>query len=194
MRYSKEHKAQTRDRVLKEAAAVLRANGPDRLAVAEVMNRAGLTHGGFYSHFANRDELLSEAVGYMFRDRYDHFFSDSDMAEPRVALQRFVDSYLSVRHCKARDTGCPIPILAGELHRLPAKAQGRFDQAVTRLTQGVAVLLERMGVEPAQSRATSAVAEMVGAVAIARTLASSTAVAELLHTAKASVEEKLALS
>lgn len=193
MRYSSEHKAQTRDRVLKEAAAVLRASGPDRLGVAEVMNRAGLTHGGFYAHFANRDELLSEAVGYMFRDRYEHFFSDGETAEPRVALQRFVDNYLSARHCKARDTGCPIPILAGELHRLPAKAQGRFDQAVNRLTQGVAVLLDRMGVEGAQARAASAVAEMVGAVAIARTLASPVAAGELLLAAKASVEEKLAL-
>ncbi|GAC1421579.1 MAG: TetR/AcrR family transcriptional regulator [Novosphingobium sp.] len=193
MRYDSEHKARTRERVLKEAAAALRTNGSDRLGVADVMNRAGLTHGGFYAHFKNRDELLGEAVGYMFKDRYDHYFADSETAEPRAALQRFVDSYLSMRHRDARDTGCPIPILAGELHRLPEAARGRFDSAVHRITDGIATLLERMTIEAPRQRAVSAVAEMVGAIAIARTLATLAESEELLATAKASVETKLGL-
>lgn len=193
MRYDSEHKARTRDRILKEAAAALRANGSDRLGVADVMNRAGLTHGGFYAHFKNRDELLSEAISYMFKDRYDHFFADSKSAEPRIALQGYIDSYLSKRHLDARETGCPIPILAGELHRLNHAARSRFDTAVNRMIDIIAALMERMGIDSPRPRATSAVAEMVGAVAIARTLATASESEELLATAKASVEAKLGL-
>lgn len=192
MRYDSEHKARTRDRVLKEAAAALRADGPDRLGVAAVMSRAGLTHGGFYAHFESKDDLLSQAVGYMFQDRYDAFFADLETVAPRVGLRRLVDTYLSMRHRDARDMGCPIPILSGELHRLPDAARARFVQAIDRLTGGIVVLLEREGVDAARSRAVSAVAEMVGAIAISRTLSVAGAEEMLVH-AKASVERKLGL-
>ena len=192
MRYDSEHKARTRDRVLKEAAAALRDDGPDRFGVAAVMNRAGLTHGGFYAHFKNRDELLTEAVGYMFKDRYATFFVDADTIDPCVGLQRLVDFYVSMRHRAARDTGCPIPILSGELHRLPEAARARFVGAIERLTTGIVTLLERAGVEEARARAVSVVSEMVGAIALSRTLDDDRA-QEVLGHVKASVESKLGL-
>ena len=46
MRYDADHKQKTRQRVLKEAAKAMRADGPHQIAVADVMARAGLTHGG----------------------------------------------------------------------------------------------------------------------------------------------------
>ena len=192
MRYGNEHKAYTRDRVLKEAAAAIRAEGPDRVGVAAVMKRVGLTHGGFYAHFGSRDELLSEAVGYMFKDRYDAFFADLDTIDPRLGLRRLVDYYASMSHRDARDVGCPIPILAGDLHRLPEAAQARFVQAVDRLTGGIVTLLDRAGIHAPQPRAASAVAEMVGAIAIARTLDNQRA-DELLGHVRKSVERKLCL-
>ncbi|WP_174287403.1 TetR/AcrR family transcriptional regulator [Sphingomonas bacterium] len=192
MRYDSEHKARTRGRVLTEAAAALRADGPDRFGVAAVMNRAGLTHGGFYAHFRSRDELLTEAVGHMFKDRYDAFFADLDTVDPQAALRRLVDYYLSMRHRDARDQGCPIPILSGELHRLPDAARERFVQAVDRLTGGIATLLARASTDAPRARAVSAVAEMVGAIAISRTLGTAGA-EELLAHAGTSVGRKLGL-
>lgn len=193
MRYDNEHKSRTRERVLTEAAAAIRADGPDRVGVAAVMKRAGLTHGGFYAHFASKEELLSEAVGYMFDGRYDIFFADLDTVDPRVGLQRLVDYYVSMRHRDARDKGCPIPILSGELHRLPEAARARFAQAVDRLTDGMATFLDRAGVDESRQRALSAVAEMVGAIAISRTFTDVAKAADLLASAKASIERKLDL-
>ena len=192
MRYDSDHKTRTRDRILKEAAAALRTDGPDRVGVAAVMNRAGLTHGGFYAHFSNRDELLSAAVDHMFNDRYDAFFADIETVDPRAALERLVDYYVSMRHRDARDVGCPIPILSGELHRLPDAARTRFVLAVERLTDGIATLLDRAGVDRSRERAVSAVAEMVGAIAIARTV-DDTGAQTLLHYVKRSVTAKLGL-
>ncbi|HZV09332.1 MAG TPA: TetR/AcrR family transcriptional regulator, partial [Novosphingobium sp.] len=62
------HKARVRDRILDEAAAALRSGGTDGLSVANLMKRAGLTHGGFYAHFENRDDLVAHAVDRMFKD------------------------------------------------------------------------------------------------------------------------------
>ncbi len=59
MRYDSEHKKRTRQRVLSEAAAAIRAVGPDGIGVAGVMAKAGLTHGAFYAHFESKDDLVA---------------------------------------------------------------------------------------------------------------------------------------
>jgi len=64
MRYLKDHKVRTRKRIVERASCGLRQKGANGLSVAALMKLAGLTHGGFYSHFASRDALVEEA----FRD------------------------------------------------------------------------------------------------------------------------------
>ena len=68
MRYDAEHKQKTRERVVQEAAREIRAQGPHRVGVAGIMAKAGLTHGGFYAHFASKDDLVLAAMEQMFRD------------------------------------------------------------------------------------------------------------------------------
>ena len=68
MRYDAEHKQRTREKVLKAAAKVIRAKGPDRIGVAEVMADVGLTHGGFYAHFESKDDLVSAAIEKMLEE------------------------------------------------------------------------------------------------------------------------------
>lgn len=190
MRYDIEHKARTRERVLREAAAAIRTDGPGRVGVAALMARAGLTHGGFYAHFGSKDDLLSEAVAYMFQDRYAAFFADVETVEPRSALRQFVDLYLSMRHRDARAKGCPVPILAGDIHRLPDAARVRFEEAVDQLVGGVTTLLRRSSVSEPDRVARSAVAEMVGAVALARTYADDSKAETLLADVRLSVETR----
>ena len=194
MRYGSEHKAQTRSRVVQEAAAAIRADGVERIGVAQIMARAGLTHGGFYAHFESKDDLIAQAVEYMFEDRYAAFFKHLDDPDPRAALRRFVDFYLSMRHRDAPDRGCPIPGLAGQVAHMPERARNRFQLAVDRLTDGVATLLERAGEEHAADTAMSVVSEMVGAIAVARTLTDEKKAERLLANARESVCLKLELS
>jgi TetR/AcrR family transcriptional repressor of nem operon len=66
MRYTSDHKHETRTKILNAAARVLREQGPDRLAIGEVMASVGLTHGGFYAHFPSKDALVEEALATMF--------------------------------------------------------------------------------------------------------------------------------
>ena len=62
MRYSDTHKEETRNKVVRAAAVAVRAKGPEGVGVAEIMAEAGLTHGGFYAHFASREAMLAEAA------------------------------------------------------------------------------------------------------------------------------------
>jgi TetR/AcrR family transcriptional repressor of nem operon len=191
MRYSSDHKAETRERVLKEAATAIRRDGVDRVGVAQVMGAAGLTHGGFYAHFASKDDLVAQAVEFMFQDRYAAFFDGLEEVEPRDALTRFVDRYLSMRHRDARDAGCPIPVLAGQLPHLPEAAQARFVTAVERLTDAVASLLRRLGAAEVEAVSSAVIAEMVGAVALARVHADDAKAEAMLASVRESVKAKL---
>ena len=68
MRYEPEHKTRTRDRIVRNAARKLRAEGLSGPGVASVMKASGLTVGGFYKHFRSKDELLADAIAEGFSD------------------------------------------------------------------------------------------------------------------------------
>ena len=171
MRYSNEHKAKTRQRVLKEAAREIRAKGPGGVAVAGVMARAGLTHGGFYAHFASKDELVAEAVGTMFDDAQKRTRTIEPDGEPRRWLRAYLDFYLSPAHRDNPERGCPLPSLSGDLAREHGPARARFGLGVDALSHRIAEALSALGHPDPESDATAVLAQLVGAVALARAVA-----------------------
>ena len=62
MPYSARHKLRTRERILESAHRLFNSKGFAEVSMAEIMEEAGLTHGGFYRHFRDKDELYAEAV------------------------------------------------------------------------------------------------------------------------------------
>ena len=168
MRYDAEHKARTRERVLDSAVRTIRREGPGRLAVAGVMQDAGMTHGGFYAHFASRDELIMAAIAEMFGSARDSFERRTEGLPPCDALRTYVRFYLSRGHRDARDSGCPLPVLAGDLPRMAAAARERYSQGVARLTGLLQAQLEALGRPDAPALAASALAEMIGALSLSR--------------------------
>jgi TetR/AcrR family transcriptional repressor of nem operon len=171
MRYDSEHKERTRARVLKEAAKAIRAEGPHRVGVAGVMAKAGLTHGGFYAHFASKDDLVVAAMSRMFDEASAKFDRLTAGKQPATALRAYIDFYLSRQHRDARDTGCPLPSLSADLPRLGNAARQQFATGVAGLTAAIGGLLSALGRSDAESLASSALAEMVGALSLARGVA-----------------------
>jgi TetR/AcrR family transcriptional regulator, transcriptional repressor for nem operon len=171
MRYDSEHKERTRDRVLKEAAKAIRAEGPHRVGVAAMMAKAGLTHGGFYAHFASKDDLVVAAMARMFDEASAKFDSLTAGKPPAAALRAYIDFYLSRQHRDARDTGCPLPSLSADLPRLGVAARQQFAAGVAGLTAKVGGLLSALGRSDAVILASSALAELVGALSLARGVA-----------------------
>ena len=172
MRYSSDHKEKTRERVLREAAREIRAKGRENVAVARVMERAGLTHGGFYAHFESKESLIAEAIETMFRDARGRAEAIEQTPEPQAALKAYVDFYLSPAHRDSRDRGCPLPALSGDFARSDdAEQRARFGAGVEGLTGRLAKALTAMGALDPHAEASAMLAQMVGAVALSRAVA-----------------------
>jgi TetR/AcrR family transcriptional repressor of nem operon len=168
MRYEPNHKEQTRRKVLRAATRAIRAEGPHQMAVAKVMAKAGLTVGGFYAHFESKDALIAAAIDEMFAEARSRQMLESGDKPPAEALAAYIDFYLSPTHRDARATGCPMPSLAADLPRLTAKARERFAAGVASLRGRVAERLTQLGFRDAEAQASSMVAELVGALSLAR--------------------------
>ena len=115
MGHSQEDKATSHQRIVEIAAARMRESGTAGPGVAELMREAGLTHGGFYKHFALRDDLVAEAVDSAFSmgtARLDALTAGAD--DP---LSAFVDGYASREHCDNPGEGCAVVALASDLAR-----------------------------------------------------------------------------
>ncbi len=187
MRYDSDHKSETRQRVLKEAAREIRAKGPGGVAVAGIMARAGLTHGGFYAHFESKEALIAAAIETMFESAARRFDRSAAHDDPGTALRAYVDFYLSPGHRDSREHGCPLPALSGDLARLDPEARVRFGKGVAGLTGRLADALGRLGVADPELAGASMLAEMVGAVTLSRAVADSAQSDKILERARASV-------
>jgi len=191
MRYSGTHKQETRERVLAIAARALRAKGPERLGVSEVMAEAGLTHGGFYAHFKSKDDLLAAAVEEAFKDGRA-LWARATKDHPGVeGLARYIDLYVSEAHRDRIDTGCPIAALGGDFARSDSAAAVVFRASLERLLGAMA---ERLPGDDAEARATLAAslfAEMMGAVLVARALGDQPASSRTLEAARRNLRARI---
>jgi TetR/AcrR family transcriptional repressor of nem operon len=194
MRYDGDHKRRTRERVLKEAGKAIRAKGPSNVGVADVMAKAGLTHGGFYAHFANRDEMLGAAIDKMFEEAGARIqMSGIGQSDPAPALEAYVDFYLSPAHRDTRTSGCPLPFLSADAPRLPAESREAYAAGVERLTARIADQLSLMGHPEPRLTASSALSEMVGALALARADPDLERAEQRLVSSRMSVKRRLGL-
>eukprot|EP00903_Cladosiphon_okamuranus_P002208 g2206.t1 len=140
---------------------MLRAEGTDATSVSDVMQAAGLTHGGFYRHFKSKDELVSAA----FRKAVDDVLKDMEQApdetERSKARRDYIDTYLSKCHVDNRGDGCPLAALANDLSRGEEAARHEGLAAFERVSG-----LLKTDESPAQGKALLAL--MVGTVTLAR--------------------------
>lgn len=170
MRYRPEHKAEVRQKIVKDASRRIRAEGMNGAAVAAVMRDTGLTHGGFYKHFESKDELLMESLGEAFRDITDKLTLAAEQSRSVPAWKAIVKSYLSLEYCDHPDRGCPLPALAPELARVDEKMRGRiFAELVNYRDRMVPLMPGRRAAD--KERAFFVIfSAMTGAVEIARML------------------------
>src|SRR5246127_3512022 len=106
MRYSREHKQETHDRIVRKASVRLREKGAHGIGVADLMKEAGLTHGGFYAHFDSRDALLIEAFAYAMDRGRENWRKLAEQAPPEKRLATIVASYLTPLHRDDPGHGC----------------------------------------------------------------------------------------
>jgi TetR/AcrR family transcriptional repressor of nem operon len=169
MRRSRSATAESKRRVVTAAARLMRECGPDGVSVAEVMGAAGMTHGGFYSHFPAKDALLAAATEQAFAEKLDPIEAAPAGAARHEALLRYLDAYLSMGHVTTPGAGCPIAGLAPELGRAAPEVRAAMAGGVRRMLETLAAAAPADG-DP-RGRAISMLASAVGAIVLARAVA-----------------------
>jgi TetR/AcrR family transcriptional regulator, transcriptional repressor for nem operon len=163
-------KERTRERILRAAARAIRKHGYEGVGVADVMKEAGLTHGGFYAHFASRDALLAQAAEQAGVESMENLSRALARAKPGEELMALVDSYLADRHVEAAEQGlgCALAAAGSEVPRQHQEVR----RAVSRRIKELIGLVERQfpdwGGNAAHEKAMAIVPCMVGALMLAR--------------------------
>src|SRR5215510_11839713 len=109
MRYSLQHKARNREKILSTAARSIREHGGDTSGIGTVMKKAGLTKGGFYRHFESKDDLFVEAVARAFDEMGKGMLEVAKSAPKGQALRAIIERYLSTPHSgqSSHESRCP---------------------------------------------------------------------------------------
>jgi TetR/AcrR family transcriptional repressor of nem operon len=168
MPYTPEHKRETRQKVLESARRLFNKSGFSEVSIDEIMENAGLTRGGFYRHFATKDELYAEAVRrFLCTDAPKPWQRRQDQARMvrKSRGQRVVDSYFSRDHFDDRESCCPLIALPSDVMRGSDGVKAAYREVLEKLIE----ILEADLKEPQRrERALAIVALCVGGVVAAK--------------------------
>lgn len=164
MRVSREKAQKNRQNVVRTAAEQFRTHGYDGIGVAGLMKAAGMTQGGFYKQFDNKEALECEATELALNDNFELWAKTiKGKSDPVAALKAW---YLSPQHLAKVGQGCGYAALAAEASRQRPALQTTFNSAVT---QQVEHLAEALGDHPeSRTEAIQAMSQMIGALILAR--------------------------
>jgi TetR/AcrR family transcriptional repressor of nem operon len=191
MRYSSNHKAETRRRIIGEAARRFRKDGVEGTGLVPLMKALGLTHGGFYAHFPSKDALVEASLAASAEQTFERWPDPTDGGvdggkdgdDADAQLRGFIADYLSPAHRDDPGAGCPLSSLAAELglRGIPSsKTDAIVDRMDTRLRPCAIAARE-------PDRGLVALAAMVGALTLSRAVADPAHSARILEAVRAAI-------
>jgi len=169
MRVSKEQAAENRRRIVEVAGTLFRARGVNGIGVADLMKEAGLTHGGFYGHFASKDDLAAEACASVMAktaQRWGTFADGTGTPDDRLAA--IAGFYLSAAHRDAPASGCPIATLGIDAARQDGPVRRAFTEGLRPFLEVLGRLVPGRSKAAQREKALATLSAMVGAVILAR--------------------------
>jgi TetR/AcrR family transcriptional regulator, transcriptional repressor for nem operon len=182
MPYAPEHKEQTHARIVECARRMFNRHGFEAVSIDQIMASAGLTRGGFYHHFANKEALYSEAIASY--TRCERAVPVDFTASARQVVLQMIGAYLSHQHLENLDSHCPMIALPSDVARAGPVVRRTYQQ----LLAGMVARFER-GIEPADCDARQAAlaiaALCVGGMVLARTIDDADLAAEVREAARA---------
>jgi TetR/AcrR family transcriptional repressor of nem operon len=130
MRYPVEQKAETHEKIIAAAARSFREHGSEGPGVARLMKDLGLTHGGFYRHFENKEDLYVDAIARGFQQSADKMLAAAAQAPPGRKLRAIIEHYLSPEHLEDPGSGCVLATLAADIGRQRPAVRARINAAM----------------------------------------------------------------
>jgi len=162
MRYSAEHKQETRKRIVRAAALQFCRRGGKALAISDLMRVLGLTHGGFYKHFDSKQQLAG------FEEMDVGIVDAVSKAKPGTELKMFIEHYLSPELCANPSAGCPMAALSLEIALYPRSVRVEIDRAMRRRIKRLARFLPGKTGKERERNCLVLMSGMVGALNVAR--------------------------
>ena len=167
MRVSREKAAENRDRIIDAASGLFRAKGFGGIGVADIMKAANLTHGGFYGHFASKDDLVAQASRRAMA-RAAANWSRVVAGAPDKPYAALLEQYLSPRHRDDPGHGCAFAALSGDAARGGGAVRKAFAEGLRPLIDILTNALPGLSKAARRRKAVAAMAALVGALTLAR--------------------------
>jgi TetR/AcrR family transcriptional repressor of nem operon len=168
VRYAKEHKQETRQRIVATAGRRLKRDGIEGSGVATLMKDAGLTNGAFYAHFASKDSLVAVAIADQLHTLHENLVAQ---AEPGPAgLEQIVRWYLSAHHRDDLGDGCPNAALLDEIGRCAEPTRQAYTDGVLVVIDGLAARMAPEDPPSARVKALGLLGLMAGTLQLTRAL------------------------
>src|SRR4249919_2087800 len=168
VRYGKQHKQETRRRIIETAGRRLKREGIDGSGVATLMADAGLTNGAFYAHFTSKDDLVAATVADLLREQRASF---TERAPGRAGVEQYVREYLSVQHRDNPGDGCPSAALLDEIGRCTDATKRAYTDGLLAVIDDVTARLAPHDPQSARVKTLSVFALMAGTLQLSRALA-----------------------
>ncbi|WP_422661372.1 TetR/AcrR family transcriptional regulator [Paenibacillus sp. EC2-1] len=186
MPYPKGHKIKVRNRIVESAAQAFRTKGIQDVSVPFIMKGAGLTHGGFYAHFDNKDQLVAEACRYAISDTIELLQKAADQETQNSKINTVIDYYLSMYHRDKKKMGCIIPALSSEISRSSEEVQKVFTDELQRM---ISFISDLAGIDT--SKGSALFSTMVGSLVLARTVSDPNLSDNILSAGKKAAKEMI---
>ena len=168
VRYGKEHKQATRQRIIEAAGRRRKRDGIDGSGVATLMADAGLTNGAFYAHFESKEDLVATAISEQLRGQRERFTS---FPPGRDGVEQMVRTYLSPEHRDNPEEGCPSAALLDELSRCTDATKQAYTDSMLAVIDDIAARLAPGDPQSARTKTLSIYALLAGTLQLARALA-----------------------
>ena len=171
MPYTRGHRTEVKEKIIQSARRLFNRRGFDNVSLSQIMEGAGLTHGGFYSYFESKSDLYAEVLGCFFTDpNWKSCWEgvEVDLASADVAPQ-VVRAYLSRQHFEDVENSCPMVALPSDVARSSKSAKRAFENVFKAMVS----VLERSSIEndrPRRDTAQSIAALCVGGMVVARAM------------------------
>ncbi|PYQ75798.1 MAG: TetR family transcriptional regulator [Acidobacteria bacterium] len=165
MRVTRERAAANRQKILDAAGTLFRQHGFDGIGVADIMKRAGLTHGGFYGHFPSKDQLAAETCASV---PGNDSWIEKVAGSARPTFEAVVRGYLSPRHRDDPGHGCLFAALGSDVVRQPRTVRRAFTEGLRSRVDGLGKLLQGRSAAARREKALATMAGLVGALMLAR--------------------------
>jgi TetR/AcrR family transcriptional repressor of nem operon len=185
-----QQKRETRDRILASAATLMKERGIAGASVAEVMGSLGLTVGGFYAHFASKDDMIDQSLRRAVAQRRQQFIDAVDVTKWRERLGRMTSGYLTKQHRDDAAGGCPLPGVMADVGRTGAGQAALGDEIAALVTT---LTGEQWDEDPqARQAALAIIALTAGGLSLARALGRTALSDEVLKACRGFAAQSLA--